>query len=160
GRLENHVRWDDGGLLTVAVRNDRREALAFLLACGFDPDERVSLGEGDWISYSQGYPLWHAAALGRSEMAKLLLDGGANPNVHVDSSGSAVYSAYSHRQWELAELLRERGGVVSADIAAIYRHTGIARQMLLDDERGVLPPGSRSSDKPLAEELLRFAGDG
>ena len=65
GKLANHVRWSDGGLLTVAVRNNRQEVLAFLLdECKFDPDERVSGGEGDWVAYSQGHPLWNAAAMG------------------------------------------------------------------------------------------------
>ncbi|MBV8552145.1 MAG: ankyrin repeat domain-containing protein [Acidobacteriaceae bacterium] len=160
GKLTNHVRWDDGGVLTVAVRNNRIDALEFLLECGFDPDERVSSGEGDWIAYSQGYPLWYSAALARSDMAKLLLDRGANPNVHVDSSGSAVYSAYSHKQWQLVELLRERGGIVTGDIAAIYRQTDLARQMLIEDERGVLPHSIKPSDRPLAEELLRFGAEG
>jgi hypothetical protein len=92
-------------------------------------------------------------------MAELLLDRGANPNVHVDSSGSAVYSAYSHRQWEMANLLRERGGMVTGDTAAIYRLTDVARQMLLDEERGVLREGLKPADRPLAEELLRFGAD-
>ena len=160
GKLANHVRWNEGGLLTVAVRNNRRDLLELLLDSGFNPDERVSSGEGDWIAYSQGYPLWHAAALGRHELATLLLDRGANPNVHVDSSGSSVYSAYSHKQWQMVELLRARGGIVTGDTAALYRETDLARQMLLDDEQGVLPQSSKPSDKSLAEELLRFGGDG
>ncbi|HYM00796.1 MAG TPA: ankyrin repeat domain-containing protein [Blastocatellia bacterium] len=160
GKLKNSVRWDGGGLLTVAVRNNRIEALEFLLDCGFDPDERVSDGEGDWIAYSQGYPLWHAAALGRHEMANLLLDRGADPNAHVDSSGSAVHSAYSHKQWQMVELLQKRGGIVTGDNFAIYRQTDLVRQMLIDDERGVLPQNARPSDKPLAEEVLRFGADG
>lgn len=160
GKLANHIRWDGGGLLTVAVRNNRMDALELLLDRGFDPDERVSSGNLDWTAYSQGYPLWCCAALGRREMAELLLDHGANPNVHVDSSGSAVYSAYSHKQWEMAKLLQERGGIVTGDIAAIYRQTGLARQMLIDDEGGVLGEGVKPSDKPLAEELLRFGADG
>jgi hypothetical protein len=68
GTLVNPIRWDGGGLLTVAVRHNRPEMLALLLDLGFDPDERVSSGEGDWVAYSQGYPLWHCAALGRQEM--------------------------------------------------------------------------------------------
>src|SRR6185436_18041481 len=106
-------------------------------------------GEGDWVAYSQGYPLWYAAALGRREMAEILLARGADPNVHVDSSGSAVYSAYSHKQWEMVELLRRHGGVVSADTAAIYRQTDLARLMLAEDGRG-----------ELAEELLHFGAMG
>lgn len=160
GKLTNHVRWEGGGLLTVAVRNDRIDVLEFLLACRFDPDERVSSGKGDWVAYSQGYPLWHAAALGRGEMANLLLDHGANPNVHVDSSGSAVHSAYSHKQWQMVELLRARGGIVTGDTAALYRQTELVRQMLIDDEHGLLPQNMKTSDKPLAEELLRFGADG
>ena len=160
GKLSNRVRWEGGGLLTVAVRSDHIEVLKFLLDLGFDPDERVSSGEGDWTAYSQGYPLWNCAALDRRKMAELLLDRGANPNVHVDSSGSPVHSAYSHKQWDMAELLRSRGGLVTGDTAALYRQTELARQMLVDDELGVLPKGVKPADKPLAEELLRFGADG
>ena len=160
GTLVNSIRWEGGGLLTVAVRHNRPEMLALLLDFGFDPDERVSSGEGDWVAYSQGYPLWYCAALGKREMAEMLLKRGANPNVHVDSSGSAVYSAYSHKQWDMVELLRRYGGVVSADTAAIYRQTDLARQMLADEAHGVLPEGIVSPGKPVAEELLHFGASG
>jgi hypothetical protein len=60
----------------------------------------------------------------------------------------------------MAELLRERGGLVTGDIIGLYRQTALARQMLISDERGSLPEGLRPSDKTLAEELLRFAADG
>jgi ankyrin repeat protein len=93
-------------------------------------------------------------------MAEILLARGANPNVHVDSSGSSVYSAYSHKQWEMVELLCGHGGVVSADTAALYRQTDLARQMLADEARGALQSGIVSPAKPLAEELLHFAAMG
>ena len=160
GTLANPIRWNGGGLLTVAVQHNRPEMLSLLLDYGFDPDERVSEGEGDWVAYSQGYPLWYCAALGRREMAETLLQRGANPDVHVDSSGSAVYSAFSHKQWDMVELLRQHGGVVSADTAAIYRQTDLARQMLADDARGALPEGIVSPGKPVAEELLHFGACG
>jgi ankyrin repeat protein len=147
GKFTNPVRWDGGGLLTLAVENDRPDILKLLLDLGFDPDERVSSGEGDWIAYSQGFPLWACAASGKREMAEILLAHGASPNVHVDSSGSAVYSAYSHKQWEMVELLRRHGGIVTADIAAIYRQTELARQLLQDDGAN-------------AEELLHFGASG
>lgn len=147
--LRNPIRWSDGGLLTCAVEHNQVEILRMLLDCGFDPDEHIASGEGDWAAHSQGYPLWHAAALGRREMAEILLDYGADPNVHVDSSGSAVYSAYSHKQWEMVELLRSRGGIVTADIAAIYRQTNLARQMLADN-----------ADSKAVEELLHFGASG
>ncbi len=160
-KLANHVRWNGGGLLTVAVTNNRVEVLQFLLdECKFDPDEHVTGGEGDWIAYSQGYPLWNAAAMGLREVANLLLDRGANPNVHVDSSGSAVHSAYSHKQWEMVELLRARGGFVTADTAALYRETRLARQILADEERGVSPGNLTPTEGSLVEDLLRFGADG
>jgi hypothetical protein len=93
-------------------------------------------------------------------MAEVLLEHGANPNVHVDSSGSAVYSAFSHKQWNIVDLLRRHGGVVSADIAGIYRQTDLARQMLADEERGTLPAGVVSPGKPVAHELLQFGASG
>ena len=77
--------------------------------------------------------------MGLSELANLLLDRGADPNVHVDSSGSPVHSAYSHKQWKMVDLLRARGGFVTADTAALYRETELARQILADEERGTLP---------------------
>jgi ankyrin repeat protein len=160
GKLVNQVLWQGGGLLTVAVRNNRIDVLQFLLDCGFDPNEPVSSGEGDWTAYSQAYPLWFCAALGRPKMAELLLDRGANPNLHVDSSGSPVHSAYSHKQWDMAELLRSRGGMVTGDTAALYRQTYLARQLLADDKLGLLPKGVKPADKPLAEELLCFGADG
>jgi ankyrin repeat protein len=161
GKLANHVRWSDGGLLTVAVRNNRPEVLQFLLdECKFDPDERVSGGKGDWVAYSQGHPLWNAAAMGLSEIANLLLDRGANPNVHVDSSGSPVHSAYSHKQWKMVDLLRARGGFVTADTAALYRETELARQILADEERGIFPRNITLTEGSLIEDLLRFGGDG
>jgi hypothetical protein len=49
GKLTNHIRWDDGGLLTTAVRKNRFEILEFLLDSGFDPDERLVTGTGPRI---------------------------------------------------------------------------------------------------------------
>ncbi|MBL8213407.1 MAG: ankyrin repeat domain-containing protein [Bryobacterales bacterium] len=147
GRLRNPIRGDGGGLLTVAVESNRIDMLRFLLDCGFDPNERVSSGQGDWVSWSQGYPLWQAAAQGSRAIAELLLDRGADPNVHVDSSGSAVYSAYSHRQWDMAALLESRGGLLTHDIAALYRRTDVIRQLL------------QTASPQVMEEALRFAAD-
>lgn len=160
GKLEYKIYTDNkGGLLTVAVKHDQPQMLRLLLENGFDPDERISWGEGDWVAYSQGYPLWLSAARGRRELAEILLNHGANPNAQVDSSGSSVYAAFSHKQWDMVELLRSRGGLVSAATAALYRRTDLAQRMLADYDRGVLDPGV-ATEKPLVEELLHFGADG
>ena len=157
GTLSNPIRWDGGGLLTVAVEHDRPDILTFLLDCGFDPNERVSLGEGDWIAYSQGYPLWNCAAFGQRELAQILLARGADPNVHVDSSGSAVHSAYSHKRGEMVDLLLRHGGKVTADTAAIYRQTGLIREMLASgnaDPAEILRFGASGGDPEIVRMML------
>ncbi len=156
--LVNPITWERGGLLTVAVRHNRPDMLSLLLDFGFDPDERVRLSTTDHASWSQAFPLWQCAALGRLDMAETLLQRGANPNVHLDSSGTAVHSAFSHRQWPMVELLRHYGGIVGADTAAIYRQTDLARQILAADPsavRDLLNFGAMGGDP----ETVRLALD-
>jgi hypothetical protein len=93
-------------------------------------------------------------------MAEILFRHGASLNAQVDSSGSPVHSAYSHRQWEMVELFRCHGGVIGADTAAIYRQTDLARQMLAGEARGELAEGIVSPGRTLAEDLLDFASSG
>ena len=157
GTLTNPIRWDGGGLLTVAVEHNRPDVLTFLLDSGFDPNERASEGEGDWIAYSQGYPLWTSAALGRRDLAEILLARGADPNVHVDSSGSPVHSAYSHKQREMVDLLRNHGGEVTADTATIYRQTGLVREMLASgkaDPAEIFRFGAMGGDPEIVRMIL------
>jgi hypothetical protein len=161
GVLVNPIDWATGGLVTIAVHHDRPEMLALLLDLGFDPDERVRSGDVEAPAFSQGFPLWHCAAQGKHAMAEMLLKRGANPNAHVDSSGSPVYSAYSHRQWTMVGLLRRYGGVVGADTVGSYRETELARQMLANQAvDGPLPAEMAATGKTLAEELLEFGASG
>ena len=93
-------------------------------------------------------------------MAEMLLQRGADPNVHVYASGSPVYSAYRHRQPAMVDLLRHYGGVVGADIAGIYRETELARQMLAAESRGALREGMVSPGRTVAEDLLDYGSCG
>lgn len=156
--LTNVIDWYAGGLLTLAAANNQREVLALLLDLGFEPDERVRWSEGPEAAYSQGYPLWHCASTGKQELAELLLDRGANPNVHVDSSGSPVYAAYSHRQWAMVDLLKRRGGVVTPDIVGLYRETALARDLLAGNT--AVPEGSVPEGRSLEDYLLEYALSG
>ena len=159
GFLVNPIN-DSGGLLTIAVDSDQPEVLALLLDLGFDPNERKRLDDIDQVVYSAGFPLWRCAARGSAAMAELLLQRGANPNVHVYASGSPVYSAYRHRQPGMVALFKRYGGIVGADIAGLYRETDVARRMLEDDARGPLPEGTVSPGRTLAEDLLDYGSCG
>ena len=159
--LVNTIHPREGGLLTVAVTHDRPDMLALLLDMGLDPNERFRLsGDGPDPVYSQALPLWRCAARGRLDMAEILLARGADPNAHVDSSGSSVFSAYSHRQWEMVDLLRRHGGVLGADTVALYRETELAKEMLASPAERVWPEGTISPGRTLAEDLLRYGADG
>jgi ankyrin repeat protein len=156
----NTPDWNSGGLLTLAASSGRAAVLAVLLDIGFDPDERVRWSEGPDAAYSQGYPLWHCAATGKYEMAELLLRRGARPNVHVDSSGSPVYAAYKHRQWEMVALLRRYGGIVTPDIVGLYRETALAEELLANETNAPLPEGVVPPGRSLEDYLLEFALSG
>jgi len=160
GALMNPLDWATGGLLTIAVDHDRPEILELLLDFGFDTDERVRSNVVEGESFSRGFPLWHCAAQGKREMAEILLKHGADPNVHVDSSGSSVYSAYSHRQWEMVELLQRHGGVVGADTIGSYRQTELARQLLANEAVAQSPSGTGAPASSVAAELLEFGASG
>jgi len=62
--------YGDEGLLSLAVRYDRREMLELLLDLGFDPDERRRV-DLEPPEYTWGQPLRHCAEFGKPEMAKL-----------------------------------------------------------------------------------------
>lgn len=84
GTLQNHVI-DVGGLVTFAVRLDRREALELLLDLGFDPNEHPSREPGaprpdpDFI----GKPLEYCAYEQRTELASLLVQRGATMSASI-----------------------------------------------------------------------------
>jgi ankyrin repeat protein len=157
GSLSNPIE-DWGGLLTIAAMHERAEVLTLLLDLGFDPDERIRLEGIEETIYSQAMPLWHCAATNKLELAELLLKRGANPNVHVYASGTAVYSAYSHSNWDMVELLKRYGGVVDPVTIGLFHEKDLARQMLADEAAGSVPEGILEG-RNVSEDLLRGAAD-
>jgi ankyrin repeat protein len=157
GSLTNPIE-DWGGLLTIAAIHEKPEILTLLLDLGFDPDERTRLEGIEETIYSQSMPLWHCAATNKLQLAELLLKRGASPNVHVYASGTAVYSAYSHSNWDMVELLKRYGGVVDPVTIGLFREKDLARQMLADEAAGRLPQGILEG-RNVSEDLLRGAAD-
>jgi len=92
GNLVNPIR-GGGGMLAIAVRQDRPDMLQLLLDMGFDPDERTRLDGVDEERYTIGHPLHIAAGQNKRHMAEMLLKHGAKPNAEVYASGSVMYSA-------------------------------------------------------------------
>jgi len=77
-----------------------------------DPSLANKIGEHEGYYLGAGAPLSNAAAAGRMDIVRLLLDHGADPNLPEEQyapKGKALYSAVYHGHYEIAKLLLERG---------------------------------------------------
>jgi ankyrin repeat protein len=141
------------GVLQAAVRGDRLDVLRRLLALGLDPDERTQVGPIAEQTWSAGGPLFEAVVQKRIEMARLLLEHGADPNANVWTSGSATYRAYHAGDAEMIALMQRYGGWIDPGSAGYARQTEIARKMLA----GEIDPHIEANDfsgHTVAEQLL------
>jgi ankyrin repeat protein len=153
GKLENPL--DSGeGLLSEAVRYNKPSMLRLLLDFGLDPDERRRLdiepAEDSW-----GQPLRNCAELGKLEMAKLLLERGADPNAHIYASGTPFFIGYENS--EMRQLMETYGGYLDAEFVGYLGLVEKAKEMLADEAAGRLRPEAiprRAEDIPIAESLL------
>jgi len=77
-----------------------------------DPSLANTLGAHEGYYLGAGAPLSNAAAAGRIDIVRLLIDHGADPNLaeeQIAPRGKALYNAVFHRHYEIAKLLLERG---------------------------------------------------
>jgi uncharacterized protein len=77
-----------------------------------DPSLANKVGVHEGYYLGAGAPLSHAAAAGRMDIVRLLLDHGADPNLpekQIAPKGKALYSAVYHGHYDIAKLLLERG---------------------------------------------------
>ncbi|MEO0588750.1 MAG: ankyrin repeat domain-containing protein, partial [Planctomycetota bacterium] len=79
-RLTEGFDWTRGGVLSAAATFNQIEAAAALLDLGLPADEPIPLGRAtdDEEAWSWGGPLWRAAMHGHRDLARLLLDRGAD----------------------------------------------------------------------------------
>lgn len=141
------------GVLEAAVKGNQREVLRRLLARGLDPDERTQVGALAEQSWSAGGPLFQAVILNRIDLARVLLEHGADPNANVWTSGSATYRAYESRDPEMIALMERYGGWIDPGSAGYARQTEIARRMLAGEIDPHLEPNDFSG-RTVAEQLL------
>jgi ankyrin repeat protein len=122
-----------GGLLTLAVLHGQAEIVSLLLDLGADVDERITVGGLETPVPSWGHPLWHAAMENKVDIARLLLDRGADPNANVYASGWPLRNAWNHADGELRKLLLERGANMQPYMVAETHNVAEARRLLADD---------------------------
>jgi ankyrin repeat protein len=146
--------------LIEAVRADRPDELLRFLKRGMDPDERVRLNGSEPAIYSRGGPLHLCASTGKLDMARMLLERGADPNAEVYAAGSVLFRAYASTDAAMVQLIESYGGFLDAASAGFLRQTELARRMLADEDAGRLREGIVPAGAKLAETLLWSACGG
>ena len=107
-------------LLTAAENGDAKAAEK-LLKEGVDPNARVP---GTWLNYT---PLFKAVSEGRFEVAKLLLDYGADPSLEDENHDPVLVFAAEAKHEKILRLLLERG--VAIDSRSSQKITALERQV-------------------------------
>lgn len=155
GILANAIHFYRGGLLAIAVRVNRPNMVSLLLDLGLDPDESTvnASGERSW-----GMPLWFAAVCGQHDIARMLLDAGADPNAVVYACGDPLCNAEAIGDERMKSLLLEYGAEIAVEHIAGNGDRAAARAILA----GTVPGRSLNTANPtstyLAEQLLWAAG--
>src|SRR5262249_38189258 len=139
--------------------------LKLLLDFGLDPDARVRVGsEGEEeIAFSWGMPLYHCSRFRKPEMAKMLLERGADPNGQVYASGTPLSEAYGQRDEQMIALLEQYGGRSNPFMAGSYRRPDLARKLLAQADTFPVPPALVNDGfgvGTVAEQLVASAATG
>jgi ankyrin repeat protein len=158
GRSDYLAKWskrdlEGKGVLEAAVKGNQPNVLRRLLDAGLDPDERTQVGHIAEQAWSAGGPLFQAVVLKRIEIARLLLERGADPNANVWTAGSPAYRSYVGRDPEMLALIERYGGWIDPGSAGYARQTEIARKMLAGEIDPHLEPNDFSG-RTVAEQLL------
>ena len=153
--LEKRSKAELGGklVLEAAVKGNQPDTLRRLLDLGLDPDERWQLGPLGDQNWSAGGPLFQAVILNRIDMARLLLERGADPNASVYAAGSPTYRAYEGGNSDFIALMEKYGGKLDPGSAGYARQVDMARKMLAGEIDPPIEPNDFSGHT-IAEQLL------
>jgi ankyrin repeat protein len=141
------------GVLEAAVKGNQPDTLRRLMDLGLDPDERLQVGHLPWHAWSAGGPLFQAVVLNHIEMARQLLERGANPNGDVQAAGSPAFRAYSSGNSDMIQLIEQFGGWIDPGAAGYARQTELARKMLAGEIDAHFEPNDFAG-RTVAEQLL------
>lgn len=141
--------WGDPAVLRITVAYSQMKALKLLLDLGYDPNERVRLPAVEEEVYSSGDPLLSACGYGEYEIAKTLLEYGADPNANVYATGTATNWAAGSGDDRMFQLLKSYGGRCSAGTIGQQRDIEGAKQLL-----------EQNSDETTLRQLLHAAAGG
>jgi ankyrin repeat protein len=134
-----------------------------------DPSSANRIGEHEGYYLGAGAPLANAAAVGRLDIVRLLLDHGADPNLPEEQyapKGRALYSAVFNRHYEIAKLLLERGAFPNPEVESSGDALWVSREFRPDKRMEQLllsygatpPPGHAGEDwDEEAENWLRIS---
>jgi ankyrin repeat protein len=122
-----------------------------------DPSLANRIGEHEGYYLGAGSPLSNAAAVGRMDIVRLLLDHGADPNLPEEQyapRGRALYSAVSHGHYEIAQLLLERGAFPNPPVESSGDALWVSRELRPDKrmEELLLSYGARPTEGHTGEE--------
>lgn len=139
------------GVVSSLCRDERNKEEEFnqiqqLLDYGADPN----LGE----SLFGNSPLHIAASKGRADIARILLDGGADPNFQNHENETPLHDAVKEGQVELVKLLIERGADVNIKDVANLSPWSLAQDS--PEIRPILEPFGRDipNANPTPDELI------
>jgi ankyrin repeat protein len=97
---------DDLDFFVEAVRNDRIDEVRALISKGIDVNSRDVFGDNAGLHW--------AASLGLAEMARLLIDSGADVNIRNEEGYTPLHWAAGEGQKELVVILIVHGADVNA----------------------------------------------
>lgn len=125
-----------------------------------EQDTSLANRVSDYISYylGSGSPLRNAAATGRLEVVKFLLDHGADPNLNEEGiapHGGALHAASAGGHYEVAKLLLEHGAYPSAEVESSADCLSFA--IMNKDQRMVDLLTSYGATRPT--QIMSYYGD-